>query len=114
MGRRRADVGHAEGDQGIEEGGGDRSGQPFVQVELQAVGDGLDQALEADLDPGGQAEQEAQDPQPAADQGLDPGAAAQEQRPRDPVAPGRICEPSTGASLHPSHTAVHGLAALTP
>jgi hypothetical protein len=93
MGRRRADVGHAEGDQGIEEGGGDGPGQPIVQVELEAVGDGLDQALEADLDPGGQAQEQAQDPQAATDQGLDPGAAAQERRPRDPVAPARICEP---------------------
>ncbi len=76
MGRWWADVGHAEGDQGIEEGGGDGPRQPFVQVELEAVGDGLDQALEADLDPGGQAQQQAQDPQPATDQGLDPGAAA--------------------------------------
>ena len=33
-------------------------GEPVVEVELQAAGDGLDQALEADLDAGGEAEQE--------------------------------------------------------
>src|SRR4029453_12598434 len=63
-----ADVGAAEGDQGVEEGGGEGAGQPLVEVELEAVGDRLDQALEADLDPGGQAEQQAKDPEPAADQ----------------------------------------------
>ena len=93
MGRGWADVGHAKGDQGIEEGGGHSPGQPVVKVELQGVGDGLDQALEADLDPGGQAEQQAQYPQPAADKGLDPRAAAQERRPGDTMAPDRICEP---------------------
>ena len=93
MGRGWTDVGHAKGDQGIEEGGGHSPGQPVVKVELQGVGDGLDQALEADLDPGGQAEQQAQYPQPAADKGLDPRAAAQERRPGDTMAPDRTREP---------------------
>ena len=50
MRRWRADVGHPEGDQGVEEGRGQGPGQPVVEVELEAVGDGLHQALEPDLD----------------------------------------------------------------
>jgi hypothetical protein len=88
-----ADVGHPEGDQGVEEGGGQGSREPVVEVELEAVGDGLDQALEADLDAGGEAEEQAQDPQAGADQGLDAGGVAEEDRPGDAVAPDRICEP---------------------
>ena len=93
MGRGWADVGHAQGDQGIEEGGGHGPREPVVKVELQGVGDGLDQTLEADLDPGRQAEQQAQDPEAGADQGVDAGSVAEEDRPGDTVAPGRICEP---------------------
>jgi len=70
VGWRRVDVGHAQGDQGVEEGGGQGPGQPVVQVELEPVGHRLDQALEADVDPGGQAEQQTQNPQPAADHDL--------------------------------------------
>jgi hypothetical protein len=104
MGRGWADVGHAQGDQGIEEGGGHGPGEPVVKVELQGVGDGLDQTLEADLDPGRQAEQQAQHPQPATDKGLDPRAAAQEHRPGDTMAPGRECECWTRTSQQRSHS----------
>jgi hypothetical protein len=57
MRRGRADVGHPQGDQGVEESRGQGTGKPVVEVELEAVGDGLDQALEADLDAGGEAEE---------------------------------------------------------
>ena len=89
----RADVGHPQGDQRVEEGRGQGPGQPVVEVQLEAVGDGLDQALEADLDAGGEAEEQAQDPEAGADQGLDAGGVAEEDRPGDAMAPGRICEP---------------------
>jgi hypothetical protein len=102
MGRGRADVGHPQGDQRVEEGRGQRPGQPVVEVELEAVDDRLDQALEADLDAGGEAEEQPQDPEAGADQGLDAGGVAEEDRPGDAVAPDRICEPSTGTSLQPS------------
>jgi hypothetical protein len=100
--RRRADVGHPQGDQGVEEGRGQGPGQPVVEVELEAVGDGLDQALEPDLDTGGKAEEQAQDPEAGADQGLDAGGVAEEDRPGDAMAPAGICEPSTRTSLQPS------------
>jgi len=87
--RGRADVGHPQGDQGVEEGRGQSPGQPVVEVELEAVGDGLDQTLEPDLDAGGEAEEQAQDPEAGADQGVDAGGVAEEDRPRDPVAPSR-------------------------
>jgi hypothetical protein len=89
----RADVGHAQGDQGVQEGRGQGPGQPVVEVQLEAVGDGLDQALEPDLDAGGEAEEQAQDPEAGADQGLDAGRVAEKDRPGDTVAPDRICEP---------------------
>jgi hypothetical protein len=91
--RWRADVGDAQGDQWVEEGRGQGPREPVVEVELEAVGDGLDQSLEADLDPGGEAEEEAQDPEAGADQGLDAGGVAEEDGPWDAVAPDRICEP---------------------
>ena len=101
MRRWRADVGDAQGDQGVEEGRGQGPREPVVEVELEleAVGDGLDQSLEADLDPGGEAEEEA-----GADQGLDAGGVAEEDQPGDAVTPGRECECWTRTSQQRSHS----------
>ena len=82
-----------QGDQRVEEGRGQGPRQPVVEVQLEAVGDRLDQALEPDLDPGGEAEEQAQDPQACADQGVDAGGVTEEDRPGDAVAPGRECAP---------------------
>ena len=93
MRRGRADVGHPQGDQGVEEGRSQRPREPVVEVELEAVGDRLDQTLEPDLDAGGEAEEQAQDPQAGSDQGLDAGSVPEEDGPGDAVAPGRTRQP---------------------
>jgi hypothetical protein len=88
MGRRWVELGDAEGDQGVQEGGGHGPTEPVAGLQLQPVGHRLGQAGQADVDPGGQAEQQAQDPQTTGGQRFNPGAAAQERRPGDAMAPG--------------------------